>query len=152
MMSRDVTMTSRIQKQFFRTMAADFKPSSIMISYLCPSLKKTGFMSDFISLFPMECSYFHIKNSLKTFLNIVYALIYALHQLIIWSLARTGAQHLHDLHANKPTGVSRRSLTCGQVKEVLCLSPHVRRGAYKRSKVYVVSCDIRRVRYSQKQV
>ena len=52
---------------------------------------KTGFMSDFMSLFFMECSYFHIKNSLKPFQNIVYALIYAQQLLIICSLARIGA-------------------------------------------------------------
>jgi len=46
-------------------------------------VEKTGFMSEFISLFFMECSYLHIKNSLKTFQNTVYALIYAQHQLII---------------------------------------------------------------------
>ena len=38
--------------------------------------EKTSFMSNFMSSFLMECSYFHIKNVLKTFDNIVYALIY----------------------------------------------------------------------------
>ena len=44
-----------------------------------------------MSLFFMEFSDFHIKNSLKTFQNIVYALIYEQQTLIIWSLARIGA-------------------------------------------------------------
>ena len=91
-------------------------------------VEKTGLMSDFISLFFMECSYFHIKSSLKTFQSILYALIYARHQLIIWSLARTIAQHLRSPHANAPTGRRAEEVwpaPCGQVKEVLCLSPCV---------------------------
>ena len=47
-----------------------------------------------MSLFLIECSYFHIKNSLKTFQNFVYALIYAQLLLIICSLACIGA-HTH---------------------------------------------------------
>ena len=36
-----------------------------------------------MNLFFIECCYFHIKNSLKTFQNIVYALIHAQQLLII---------------------------------------------------------------------
>ena len=55
-------------------------------------------MSDFKSLFFMECIYFHIESNLKTFQNIVYALIYAQQLLIIYSLARIGA-HMYMPHA-----------------------------------------------------
>ena len=42
-------------------------------------VEKTGYMSDFISLFFTECSIFRIKNSLKTFQSIVYALKASVH-------------------------------------------------------------------------
>ena len=44
------------------------------ILYSC-SRHKTGVMCDFIGLFFMEYSYFHIKNILKTFQSINYPLI-----------------------------------------------------------------------------
>jgi len=49
-------------------------------------------MSDFMSLFFMERSYFHIKYSLKTFHNIVHALMYAQMISSYGPLARIGAQ------------------------------------------------------------
>ena len=59
-------------------------------------------MSDLMSLFFMEWSNSHIKNTFKTFQNIVYALIYAQQLLIMCSLhalEHTATQHTHHLVA-----------------------------------------------------
>ena len=52
-----------------------------------------------MSLFFMERSYFHIKYSLKTFHNIVHALMYAQMILIIWSLGTHWSADQHPARA-----------------------------------------------------
>ena len=57
-------------------------------------------MYDFMDLFFIECSYFHIRNNLKTFQNFDYPLLYA-QQVVIIFPACFGA-HVHTLLALLP--------------------------------------------------
>ena len=71
-------------------------------------------MSDFMSLFFMECSYFHIKNSLKTFQNIVYALIYAQQFFYHVFPCTHWSTHLHPSRATLVSELSRGGLIRGK--------------------------------------
>ena len=82
MMSRDGTMTSRCQHRSLERWPLTQAWTDKKNLYSC-SRHKTSVMCDFIGLFFMEYSYFHIKNILKTFQSINYPLIYVQEMVII---------------------------------------------------------------------
>ena len=67
--------------------------------------RKAGVMSDFIGVFFMECSCYHIKNSLKTFQKIDYPLIIAEPIIIIYC-----SQHAFTARGHPPCATTPRQL------------------------------------------